>query len=526
MDSTQIALTAPIKQKSHRIVAILFLAILALAFALRVYRLDAEGLWLDEFFSMEISSGRGFADQSLPRATVINPPPPALTSLAHAPLWTAIWSSMRADSHPPLYFLLLRGWRTLFGSDDWTVRFLSVLTSIGAIIVLFVIATNLYGSTVALWACLLMAISVPQLVYAQEARNNPLLVFTGLSSSAALIFIEKRGPTFGRLILLSLALLAMMLTHYYCIGAILAMAFYVSITFRGRKRLQTLIAFFVAAAIYLLIWGPILIQQRDAIAKWHQTGQTNPIAMTLQQLGVAPLRQFTRIYSESNLPAAATALICVVALILLRRRRDLWLWWMWTAGIFGTLFFHDLRGNEDHLLLPKYALLAGPALFLLVCGGAQRLPFAARHLIPLLAAALCLCNFSAVYAPYRGDWRDPGIFILQRAARADVVVFCGAAREDWASGWNYLCLTHYVDENSWPCPIILLNQPLSEGPAMEHLRRAQRIFVVIDSPEIQPQFWLPGAQVNPQYVYFPFTASVWEAKLPRAQPTTRSASAF
>ncbi|HEX3355722.1 MAG TPA: glycosyltransferase family 39 protein [Tepidisphaeraceae bacterium] len=514
----------PTRQKHPYRIIIALLAILGAGFGLRVFNLDAEGLWLDEMFSMEISTGRGYADQSLPRAILMSPPPPALSTLTGAPPWTAIWTTMRQDGHPPLYFLLLRCVRFIFGSSDWTVRFFSVLTSIAAIGIVFFIGKLQFESATALWACLLMAVAVPQLVYAQEARNNPLMVLTGLFSAAALLWIEKRGVTPARLILFGFCLLATMLTHYYCIGALLALFIYGLIAYRGSTRRAIIVTFLAAGCAYLILWGPILLQQRHAMAQWHpfKSANTNPLSITFQRLGVAPMRQLTGIFNGSNVAAIITAIVCVIAFFLLRKTRALLLWWLWSAAVFATLFIHDLSSTEDHLVLPKYALLAGPAIFLLIAAGASRLPFkserarkVAGHLIPFAAVLFCLSKLPAVYAPYRGNWRDPGIYILQSATPDDVTVFCGVIRPDWSSGWNYLCLMHYINTNTWHCPVILLNQPLQPGPTLDRLRQAAHLFVVIDSQSSPPQNWLPGCQAEQAYD-FPHTVSVWKVHLPTA----------
>jgi uncharacterized membrane protein len=106
--------------------AFALLAVLALGAALRVHDIRADSLWLDEFFALENSTGRGFEHWRLPLGQVLEAPP-TLTSLEGArPVW-AIWSSLRGDTHPPLHFVLLRLWRDVLGEGDLAARSLSLL---------------------------------------------------------------------------------------------------------------------------------------------------------------------------------------------------------------------------------------------------------------------------------------------------------------------------------------------------------------------------------------------------------------
>ena len=81
-------------------------AILLRALVARIYRIDSDSLWLDEFLTMELSTGRGMLHEQIPLNTIIEPAP-AFTSLQDAPGATRIWSSMKTITHPPLVFLLL-----------------------------------------------------------------------------------------------------------------------------------------------------------------------------------------------------------------------------------------------------------------------------------------------------------------------------------------------------------------------------------------------------------------------------------
>jgi mannosyltransferase len=136
------------------------LALIALGAFLRFYRIGANGLWLDEAFS--IWMGRQPVGQMLD--------------------WLA-----RIDQHPPLYYLLLHLWMHL-GDGEAVVRALSTLCSTLTIPTLYLLGRRLAGRRVGLLATLILAISPFHVYFAQEARMYALLA---LNASLALYGLAR-----------------------------------------------------------------------------------------------------------------------------------------------------------------------------------------------------------------------------------------------------------------------------------------------------------------------------------------------
>jgi uncharacterized membrane protein len=80
------------------------LAVLAIAFGLRVYQLDGHGLWYDEAFTSWIVSKD----------------------------WAGILDFARTPKleHPPVYYFLLHAWTLVAGNTEFALRFFSVFFSI------------------------------------------------------------------------------------------------------------------------------------------------------------------------------------------------------------------------------------------------------------------------------------------------------------------------------------------------------------------------------------------------------------
>ncbi len=92
-------------------------AILLLAAALRFYKIDVQSLWYDEGNSARI------AERSV----------------------QLIVEGAAGDIHPPLYYLLLKFWRGIFGDSEAGLRSLSALCGVFSVLFSFLIGRNLLG---------------------------------------------------------------------------------------------------------------------------------------------------------------------------------------------------------------------------------------------------------------------------------------------------------------------------------------------------------------------------------------------
>lgn len=123
--------------------------IFAINFALKIATADYASLYLDEATSVF------YAQQD----------------------WGALWEYASRDANPPLHFILLKCWISMFGVGEFSVRGLSVLFSSGAAVVLWFIVKRFASARAALVTVALFTLSSIHLHYAQEARGFALLVF-------------------------------------------------------------------------------------------------------------------------------------------------------------------------------------------------------------------------------------------------------------------------------------------------------------------------------------------------------------
>jgi hypothetical protein len=81
---------------------LLLLLIVVIAGVLRLHRITRENLWLNEFWALYFSTGRGDSIFQLPLNAII-PHAPAVEFVGAPPLWR-IWNGIGSIAHPPLSY--------------------------------------------------------------------------------------------------------------------------------------------------------------------------------------------------------------------------------------------------------------------------------------------------------------------------------------------------------------------------------------------------------------------------------------
>ena len=172
---------------------------------------------------------------------------------------------LREDGSPPLYYVLLHVWMSVFGEKEAATHALSLVFALITVPVAFWAGSSLFGRRVGIFATILAA-GVPFLTtYAQETRMYALLLLLSLVVSASFVHVFIYGrrrhlATFG------LSMAASLYTHNWALflGLATFAAFWLCVWMEPRPRRELyrdgLIGFGVAALIFLP-WLPTLIYQ-------------------------------------------------------------------------------------------------------------------------------------------------------------------------------------------------------------------------------------------------------------------------
>lgn len=262
---------------------ILICFLLAIGIFFRCYNIDSKIYWHDEVYTSIRTAGYN-GQEIVSKAfngEIINPRDLVkYQSLSAEKTWgDTLEKLLEHPEHPPLYYLLSRGWQVLFGSSIAATRSLSVVFSLLLFPVVYWLCRELFDTTkVGWWTMGIIAVSPVHVLYAQEAREYSLLVLiTAVTCITLLKAIKHNNWLWWSFYTISLA------TNFYVsliAGYIaIAQAIYIAILERFRVTPVT-INFILSGIASLVLFAPWLwvIQQNYDILqdKTSWTNMTRP----------------------------------------------------------------------------------------------------------------------------------------------------------------------------------------------------------------------------------------------------------
>jgi hypothetical protein len=502
----------PTDLKPTRSQWLMLLAIIIVATILRFILIGGVQPHFDELWHLELSTGRGSAHYTLPMNVLIRDVPD-VTSLTGTPPWYKIPASLDTVTHPPLYSILLRFWREMFGESVVVGRSFSAVLSILCVIVLFDATRQLHGSTIALWAALIFALAPTQIQTAQQIRNYTMLLLFALCAADMLLRIERHGISIRRIFLLALALLATLFTHYFAAPAVAAMGIYSLWRFRGRTRWLTLGTIVLACAIFFLTWYPTIRRQSQAFMDATGSNALHeddaaPSTQALKRLSVEPIRLLFEPTPQFNTLLALAAAIYLIPWLLLRHRPELLFWTLWLFCVVGFAFALDVARTTRHLDQIRHTILAGAAvcaLFPAMLAGQRPL---LRNGLPALIALACLGPIGLAYSHFAENYEHLGSFLSDAKKTDEPIVFYSDPSTDWWSGVVFLGAAHY--SGAFPRAIVRLDQPASPQ-VLEQLHHWPGFWLIWFAPTVDWQQILPGSQITSTQIE-PYVASVAHVK--------------
>jgi predicted membrane-bound mannosyltransferase len=81
------------------------------------------------------------------------------------------------DVHPPGYYLISKPWVEIFGDSAFSIRFLSLIFSVGIVWLVWKIVKEIWSEKAAFWASLFVALSPFMVRFGQEARMYGVVAF-------------------------------------------------------------------------------------------------------------------------------------------------------------------------------------------------------------------------------------------------------------------------------------------------------------------------------------------------------------
>jgi uncharacterized membrane protein len=222
----------------------LCLILLLTGIALRLFRFNFQSLWYDEVFSVVF---------------------------AGAPTLDQLLATLRGDFHPPLYFVTLRGWLSLFGQSDQAARFLSVSIGVGGLLLMWALLCDCALRTSRATAIFLASTSLTLIWYAHEVRQYGLLFLAGTAALHSTVRLFRNARL--SILYCAVSYAALLYTHYaglLAIGAAWVAVIFVCVYSWNElpnrqsalRALGRLALAHSAAALCFLPWLPTFLAQR------------------------------------------------------------------------------------------------------------------------------------------------------------------------------------------------------------------------------------------------------------------------
>jgi 4-amino-4-deoxy-L-arabinose transferase-like glycosyltransferase len=396
--------------------------LLLLAFGLRIYRLPQLSLRADE----------------------------AATVFQARVTWSELLQMLSDPGpHQPLYMVLLHGWMKVAGDGELAVRFLTLVSGVLLVPLMYVLARRLFAREarqVALWTCLLVAIN-PLLIWdAQDNRMYPVLAVLNLASFYfSLSILEDRGDWKHWLGYVASTTLAFF-THYLAVFVVITEnVVWASLVWSQPQRRRRLGRWIIAQSAVVLLFSPWLPRATTTVAQFTTdflpaVGAGEMLRRTLVGLSLgrsvdAQLGPFLAlgfvltlilgclpygVRPKVALAPASGGFTGVQSLILLL----IYLVIPWASvAIFSAVRFPIFDERYIMLSLPPYLLLLGRGLSSLSSAGLRRWVAALGFVSILVVTSYSLRNYYFVPQYMKGiDWRSYVARLLECAEPGDVLI--------------------------------------------------------------------------------------------------------
>ena len=376
-----------------------------------------QSLWLDEATS--ILAARDFSVKEL--LTIFSP----------------------GDFHPPLYYLLLKVWISIFGTSEIVARSLSVLFGIATIPILYLIGKKLFGHATGLVAAFFLATAPLHIYYSQEARMYVPTTF--FATTAVFFFLsilqEKRvrnslwvGFITSSAFLIYIDYLPILLFGFFA----------VHLLFVEKKKLIILgkewIVSLISVAVLFFPWIPTLFFQLqtgllvkvNAPEWWKVLGRTSVKELLLVpvKFTIGRISSYDKIFYVSSLvlPSILFGLLFLRSLTFWNKTKFVWIWLIIPIVIAALLGIWLSVFSYFRLLfvLPAFYLLLAASSLSIKKDFLRIVAVSGVIIVNLVATSIYLLNPRF----HREDWRGAVSFIEENSRENSAAIFVTKNQRD------------------------------------------------------------------------------------------------
>jgi len=392
--------------------------VLLLSVILRVYRLDAQSVWGDEFFT---------------GAAYLQKPQPLGVHLSLV--------SCMGDEIAPVYPVLQNSWARLVGTSLVALRSLSVLMGLAAILLMYCVGAHMYGRLGGLLAALCLAISPVHIWYSQALQPHVLVVLLALVSIYALLKALRDGNIGWWALCLSANLL-LVWTHFLQIFLVLTELCVLGLYIR--RRFSATLLWSALHGLLLVPWVLLMLRIRPSNLEHLGTVNIKDVLASMvgnstSELGISAPFWFDRVPGAAH-PALLNAygwtqiaLGCVFAIAIgwlavktVRSRCDsegpVLLLLLTTLPVLMLASLTYFSGRP--FLLERYVLYGLVARYIILSGllSSFRVPW--RRMFAVLLLGLIWAFQLALFLPRttRTDWFSVVDYVRSKASPHDIAV--------------------------------------------------------------------------------------------------------
>ncbi len=384
-----------------------WIALLLVAYALRLHHLDFESFWIDEATSL-----------SWVRATLED-----------------VALLLDPNQIAGAYWLILGAWTSLTGTSDYAVRYASLIFGLLLAPLIFAVGVRLLDRPIAWIATVLAAGSSFLIYYAQEARTYSFLGFLSLVALYLLArgLARPRAPGWWAGYALSAALLP--LTHVFGTLAVACHLAYLAghLLRRLGPRAWLVLGPLAAVLLPLLAWRASLL---SAATSWE--GSPAELATRVAQRAIRDTSMWIAFPGDADSspagwgPAAALPLLAGLAGMAGEGRsgaRGARLWLAATLVVLPLLARNLALEQFSVLSAPRYLMFVAPVFLLLVAAGVRWLGRLGRPVETSLVPALVVVSLIPWWQSHiegtqvREDWRGMVRSVESRLQPGDISLF-------------------------------------------------------------------------------------------------------
>lgn len=393
----------------------LLILIILLGLGLRIYDLGTESVWYDEAVSITASKLSVFEQIR--------------------------WNLTQSDNNPPLYYLILHFWVSVFGDSEFSARFPSVIFGSLSIVAIYALGKLLFDRRTGLMAALILATSVFHVWFSQEARAYTLLtLLTLLSFYYFLKLLSAPQDWFYTAAYLVTGVL-LLYTHYYGLPVIAAQNIYCFTQFLRRRKpgLLDLTKWAKLQLVLLLLFLPVsilMIKQGSAIRKgfWiTKPAVSEVLGYFMTYSGSAPMLFILLLFSLLSVVSLRGVKNAGYSRVSFLSPDDssgesgisygsrLYLLIVWVLSLILIPFLISLIMTP--MLVYRYTIGASPVLYLLASRGISGTN--SNKLIIVLAGLITVFSLANVNEKYsridKFQWREAVAEIEAEAGRGDIL---------------------------------------------------------------------------------------------------------